>query len=300
MNMTKQVFIPLLLIFVSLSWAGSFIVVAGTTNEISPLHLGFLRFAVATPLMVCLLLIQKKPMRLPLSTLPSIIVLGLSGVTLLYIFQFTGIHLTTPSTGAVLINTNVIFIALLSAVFLHERFTWKKSIGIGMSFLGVASIMLSTVPLDQLSISNTFFFGSILVLVSALCWAIYSIVGKSLLQTYDEFTIITYSFLIGTLFYIPLVFPTVLPTIQTMSLAAWTGVLYLAVICSLFAYVGWYYALKRIEATKAAVFLNLIPLFTMIMAVSLGEQLTWWFIIGAILIISGVYVTQQAQSRSMT
>ena len=138
------------------------------------------------------------------------------------------------------------------------------------------------------------------MLVSALCWAIYSIVGKSLLQTYDEFTIITYSFLIGTLFYIPLVFPTVLPTIQTMSLAAWTGVLYLAVICSLFAYVGWYYALKRIEATKAAVFLNLIPLFTMIMAVSLGEQLTWWFIIGAILIISGVYVTQQAQSRSMT
>jgi len=294
--MTKQLFMPTLLILVSLSWAGSFIVVDFTTDEVDPVHLGFLRFLVATPLMIGILLIQGKPLRLPRSTLPSLIVLGLTGVTLLYIFQFIGIYLTTPSTGAVLINTNVIFIALLSTVLFHERFTWRKTLGISTSFLGVGIIMLSTVPLHQFTMSNTFLIGSLFILLSALCWAIYSVVGKSLLKTYDEFTVITYVFLIGTLLYFPLVYPGVLTTLPTLSATTWGGVLYLAVICSLFAYLGWYYALKHIEAAKAAVFLNLIPLFTMGMAIVLGEKLTIWFAAGAILIISGVYVTHQAKT----
>jgi drug/metabolite transporter (DMT)-like permease len=162
----------------------------------------------------------------------------------------------------------------------------------------VTIILFATVPLEQFSFSNMFLLGSLFVLLSALCWAVYSIVGKTLLRTYDEITIITYAFIIGTLLYIPVVAPTITTTIHTMSFAAWGSVLYLALFCSIFAYLGWYYALKRIEAAKAAVFLNLIPLFTMIMAVLLGYQLTIGFIIGAMLIIGGVYLTQQARTRS--
>jgi len=140
--MNSKTPISLLLVFVSLAWAGSFVVVTMTVEEISPVDLGFLRFLIATPFMVLILLLSKKETRLPVKEFLSLSILGLTGVTFLYIFQFIGIEYTTASTAAVLINTNVIFVVLLSATFLREKFSLKKSAGIAISFFGVLVISL--------------------------------------------------------------------------------------------------------------------------------------------------------------
>jgi len=291
--MNKNLAIPVLLILVSFVWAGSFIVVEMTTKEMDPIDLGFLRFLVATPLMILLVVLRKKPLFLPRKELPWLIVLGLTGVTLLYLFQFLGIHYTNAPTASVLINTNVIFIAILSGLFLHEALTMRRITGIILSFIGVFVIMVSDIQQQEFTLNNLFFIGGILMLLSAFCWALYSFVGKRLLKTYDEFVITTYAFVFGTLFYIPFVVMHLVPVFQQTSLNGWLAVLYLALTCSLFGYLGWYYALKHIDASKAAVFLNFIPLFTILMSFFLGASLTWFFLLGAALIIYGVYLTQR-------
>lgn len=291
--MNKTVFIPVLLVLVSLVWAGSFIVVEMTTKEIDPIDLGFLRFLVATPLMFLLVFLQKKPLALPKKEFLWLVVLGLTGVTFLYLFQFIGIQYTNAPTASVLINTNVIFIAVLSVLFLHEALTKKRSIGIVLSFIGVFVIMFSDLSKQPFTLDNLFFIGGILMLLSAFCWALYSLVGKRLLKTYDEVVITTYAFGFGTLFYLPFVFLHIGPVLQQTSLNGWLAVLYLAFACSLFGYLGWCYALKHIDASKAAVFLNLIPLFTILMSVVLGKDITGFFLLGAGLIIYGVYLTQR-------
>lgn len=291
--MNKNLIIAVILILVSFVWAGSFIVVDITTKEMDPIDLGFLRFLVATPLMILIAVLRKKPLLLPKKELPWLVVLGLTGVTLLYLFQFLGIHYTNAPTASVLINTNVIFIAILSGLFLHETLTRKRVAGIVLSFIGVFVIMFSDFSKQALTFDNLFFIGGILMLLSALCWALYSFVGKRLLKTYDEFVITTYAFGFGTLFYIPFVVLHLGPVLQQTSLNGWLAVLYLALTCSIFGYLGWYYALKRIDASKAAVFLNFIPLFTILMSFFLGTSLTWFFLLGAALIIYGVYLTQK-------
>jgi drug/metabolite transporter (DMT)-like permease len=291
--MNKNLVITFILVLVSFVWAGSFIVVDITTKEMDPIDLGFLRFLVATPLMILLVIIRKKPLLLPKKELPWLIILGLTGVTLLYLLQFLGIHFTNAPTAAVLINTNVIFIAILSNLFLHETLTIRRVAGITLSFIGVFVIMFSDISKQALSFDNLFFIGSILMLLSAFCWALYSFVGKRLLKTYDEFVITTYAFGLGTLFYLPFVVLHLGPVLQQTSLNGWLAVLYLALICTLFGYLGWYYALKRIDASKAAVFLNLIPLFTILISFFLGTSLTWFFLLGAALILYGVYITQE-------
>jgi drug/metabolite transporter (DMT)-like permease len=291
--MNKNLIITVLLILVSFVWAGSFIVVDITTREIDPIDLGFLRFLVATPLMILIVVLRKKPLLLPKKELPWLVVLGLTGVTLLYLFQFLGIHFTNAPTASVLINTNVIFIAILSGLFLHETLTRKRVAGIVLSFLGVFVIMFSDISKQALTFDNLFFIGGILMLLSAFCWALYSFVGKRLLKTYDEFVITTYAFGLGTLFYIPFVVLHLGPVLLQTSLNGWLAVLYLALTCSIFGYIGWYYALKQIDASKAAVFLNFIPLFTILMSFFLGTSLTWFFLLGAALIIYGVYITQE-------
>jgi len=293
MLMNKNLIMTLLLILVSFVWAGSFIVVEITTKEIDPIDLGFLRFLVATPLMFLLVVLLKKPLLLPKKELPWLVVLGLTGVTLLYLFQFLGIHYTNAPTASVLINTNVIFIAILSGLLLHETLTRKRIAGIVLSFIGVFVIMFSDLSTQEMTFDNLFFIGGILMLLSAFCWALYSLVGKRLLRRYDEFVITTYAFGLGTLFYLPFVFLHIGPVLQQTSLDGWLAVLYLALTCSLFGYLGWYYALKHIDASKAAVFLNFIPLFTILMSFFLGASFSWIFLLGAGLIIYGVYLTQR-------
>ena len=283
-----------LLILISFIWAGSFIVVKTITTEIDPIDLGFLRFLVATPLMLILLLSRGRDPRLTRKAIPSLIILGLTGVTFLYLFQFIGINLTNASTASVLINTNPIFIALLSAFFLPERFSVKKMLGILLSFLGVVVVVFSNLSNGSFTVNNLVLMGSIFVLLSALCWAIYSVVGKRMLKLYDNLTITTYAFCLGTLFFPPFVLSDISIVFRTISVNGWLSILYLAVGCSLFGYIGWYYALQRTEASKAAVFLNFIPIFTIMMSYFLGEPITWFFLIGAILIIYGVYLTQKS------
>ncbi len=290
--MNKNLLIGLLLILVSLVWAGSFIVVDVVTQEMDPIDLGFLRFLVATPLMFLLVVLRKKPILLPKKELPWLIILGLTGVTLLYLLQFLGIHFTNAPTASVLINTNVIFIAVLSGAFLHEALTRKRIVGIVLSFLGVVVIMFSDFSKLEMTFDNLFFIGGLFMLLSAFCWALYSLIGKRLLRTYDEFVITTYAFGFGTVCYIPFVIFHIAPVLQQTSLDGWFAVLYLALACSLFGYLGFYYALKHIYASKAAVFLNFIPLFTILMSFFLGASLTWFFLLGAGLIIYGVSLAQ--------
>lgn len=293
MLMNKNHLIAFLLVLVSFVWAGSFLVVEAATKEIDPVDLGFLRFLVATPLMLLLVVLRKKPLKIPRKELPWLVVLGLTGVTFLYLFQFIGIHYTNAPTASVLINTNVIFIAILSGLFLHEALTGKRIAGIALSFIGVIVIMVSDIQKQQWTLDNLFFIGGILVLLSAFCWALYSFVGKRLVQTYDEFVITAYAFGFGTVCYVPFVILDIHLVFQQISLNGWLAVLYLALTCTLFGYLGWYYALKHIDASKAAVFLNFIPLFTILMSVFLGANLSWFFFLGAGLIIYGVYLTQK-------
>jgi len=292
--MNRNILLGLLLLLVSFVWAGSFIVVEFATTEMDPVDLGFLRFLVATPLMFLLVLFKKTSLRVSRRELPWLIVLGLTGVTFLYLFQFLGIHYTNAPTASVLINTNVIFIAILSSVFLHETLTAKRIAGILLSFIGVIVIMFSDLSTQKITFDNLFLFGGVLMLLSALCWALYSLVGKHLLQSYDEFVTTAYAFGLGTLFYLPFVIFHLGTTLQHTSFQGWLAVLYLALTCSLFGYLGWYYGLKHIDASKAAVFLNFIPLFTILMSFFLGTNFTWMFLLGAGLIIYGVYLTQRS------
>ena len=291
--MNSKTYISLLLALVSLVWAGSFVAVRITVEEISPVDLGFLRFFVATPFMVLILLLSKKENRLPIKDFLSLSVLGLTGVTLLYIFQFIGIEYTNASTAAVLINTNVIFIVVLSAIFLKEHFSFKKSLGIALSFFGVIVVVFAQMTNENIVFGNVFLIGCIFMILSALCWAIYSIVGKKLLDKYDPFTVTTYAFILGTIFFLPFVMPDITEVVQNISFNGWIAILYLALICSVFGYVTWYYALSKIEAGRAVVFLNLIPLFTIVISFFTGEIPTFLFLIGASLIIYGVYQTQK-------
>lgn len=291
--MRLNLIISAVLIFVSLAWAGSFVAVKLIVDEISPIDLGFLRFLIATPCIFLILFFKKGNLNVIKKEFWRLTILGLTGVTLLYIFQFSGIEYTTASTSAVLINLNVIFIAILSGVFLKEEFNINKIFGIFCSFLGVIVIIFAQMTNENIVFSNLFLLGCLFIILSAFFWAIYSIVGKSLLVKYDNLTVTSYAFLLGSMFYLPFVVPRIFEEIPKVSINGWIAVFYLGIICSVFGYVGWYYALSKTEASKTAVFLNLIPMFTIIISFFIAETPNILFFIGTAFIMMGIYIAQK-------
>jgi drug/metabolite transporter (DMT)-like permease len=285
---------PLLLACTSFIWAGSFIAVGLTYSEIPPILLGIFRFALATPLMIVILFLRKQKLFLPKKEWMQVLILGLTGVTFIYIFQFIGVSLTTPATASAIINTNVILIALLSRIFLKERFTLLKKIGIPLSFCGVFVIVLGQMTNETLVVDTLFLTGCILVLASALCWAVYSIVGKNLLRTYSPLQVTTNAFLIGFLCYLPFTLLYLDYDYLHISLNGIIAIMYLGIFCSVIAYPTWSYLLSKQDAGQTAVFLTLIPFFTMILSILIiKETITPLFVIGAIFIMCGVYLTQK-------
>ncbi len=290
LQMNKDYLLAVLLAFVAIFWGGSFLVVKYMASEITAVDLGFLRFLIATPLMLLYCIFTKKLEVPSRRQIPSLVVLGLTGVTFLYLFQFVGIRLTNASTASVLINTNVIFITVLSFVFLHERTTVRQVVGVALSFGGVVGVVFSNISISQLNFSNSFFLGCLLMLLSALCWAVYSVVGKQLLRSMNNLTVTTYAFLLGTILYLPFVFRSIPGALSVLSFSGWLAVLYLGLFCSIFCYLGWYNALSKIDAGRAAVFLNVIPLSAIGLSVVVGELITPLFLVGAVLIVYGVHL----------
>ncbi len=280
-----------LLLATMLIWAGSFIFIKIGLEEIGPYNLAFYRFILASPILLILAKIREGLKRLNLRDFPKIVILSLTGVTLLYATQFTALMYTTATNASILINTSVIFIALISFIA-GEKFTKLRVLGIVMSFIGVMMIISKGHPLEFFTTKTI--FGDLLMILNGFLWSIYTITGKNLLEKYGPMTLTSYAFVLGSILLYPFAAYEGLKNPFEFSTILLTSIAYLAILCSVFAYVVWYDALQKMDAARVAVFIYLIPLFTAIMAYfALNEKIDVYTAFGGIITMIGIYLTEK-------
>ena len=283
---------------VAIAWAGSFIFIKVGLSEIPPITLAFIRFAIAFPVMGVLTFLtganKSTQLQLKRDFLPFSI-LALTGVTILYIFQFYSLKFTTASTGSILINTTVIFMAILSAIFLKEKLSGRKIAGIIIAFFGLF-IVISNFTFDVFTINAQELLGGVLMIAAAISWAVYSIYSKKILQSHSPMVTTTIVFGLGALYLMPFtLLESPLSVITEITWLGWASILYLSLICSVFAYVAWNRALSRLETVKAGMFIYFIPVITSVLSYFLlGEEITLATTIGGVLVLIGVYLTETA------
>jgi drug/metabolite transporter (DMT)-like permease len=136
--------------------------------------------------------------------------------------------------------------------------------------------------------------GYFLMIAASACWAAYSVLGKRIVKKYSPMLVTTIVFGLGTAYLVPFsIMEYPWPSLLEISPLGWSSVLYLAIPCSTVAYVLWYESLKWLEATKVAVFLYMIPVFTLVFShIFLGESLLYSTILGIGFVIAGVHLTQ--------
>jgi drug/metabolite transporter (DMT)-like permease len=282
--------------------AGSYLCGKTALREIPPLPLGLLRFLGASALLSLLLLRVRPPgQRLPpRSAWPQLLVLSFVVVPVSQGFFQTGLALTTAAHAALLYSLTPLFVLLLAQALRRELPGARTALGTLIALAGTLYVL----AWRGLDLSRGPLVGDLLLLVAVVAWALFTAEGRPLVTAYGPLPVIAWTLIAGTAMYLPLglaslAAPGAVHRIVHASRAAWLGVAYLVLVTSVVAYLLWYWALAHLPAARVAVFTNLQPLATAVLAhVFLGEHVTPQFIGGALVVISGVVLAQLRAPRT--
>jgi drug/metabolite transporter (DMT)-like permease len=264
------------------------------TREISPISLTFFRWAFAVlPLIALAWLVERPNWRAAwrewkLHLLQS--VLGLTGYTLLL---YAALGLTGAVNASVISAINPATIALGAAIFLHERLNRVQSLGIAVAFVGV-SVVLTGGDLGQL-IEQGFGVGDLLVIGSVIAWTVYSLISRRLETPPITATSVQAVFAVVTM--LPLIAFTGVSLPSTTGGAL--GLAYIVVFPSMAGYALWNIGASRVGPARAGIFLNLLPVFTVLIALAFGATLEVPALVGGAVVIVGVWLTLHVR-RSTT
>ena len=237
---------------------------------------------------------RRQPILINRNQLVYLGLLGFLGVTLHQWLQSFGLITAQASTTAWIIAIVPVFIALLGWIFLKERLLGLQKFGIIIAVLGVLLVVSGG---DFFAIFNGSFgvIGDYFILISALNWAIFSVLSRRTLLENPAavmmFYVMTWGWLFATVF---LFRSQEISLILGLSFRGWLAVGFLGIVCSGMAYIAWYDALKIRTASQVGVFLYIEPLVTLgLAAVLLEEAITIASIAGGISILLGVWLVNR-------
>ena len=278
-----------LLLLQTLTASATHIVAKGVVQDVDTLTLTFLRSLISSAGLLLFVFWRGSTLRVERADYGTIALLAVLATVnqLLYLY---GMKFTTPANGALLYASTPVFVLLLSSFFLKERITPKKSAGIFLAFTGVVVVIFER----GLSLSSEYNYGNLVILTAVTCWALFTIKGKPMVIKYGATRATTLATVVGGLMLFPFaIVPAASFPYAQLSRLDWAGIFYLGIGTSIISYFLWYYALKRIEAGKLAVFSNGQPIVAAILSVIfLDYTITGNFMAGAAITIVGVILTQ--------
>jgi drug/metabolite transporter (DMT)-like permease len=284
----------LILVLQILLSGGTHVVAKAATNTVPPVVLTFLRTLISSTLYVAYIIYAKLPFKYRGKDLVSIFFLGLISVPVNQFIFLYGIKRTTATNAALLYSLTPVIVMFISHFYLKEKITLSKALGALIALSGVIIIIGE----KGITLGLTYIKGDLLVFSAVVAWAMYTVLGRKLVIKHGAINTTIYSALIGSIAFSPFgVAASVNYRYSEISTGTWMEIIYLGIITSIVGYVLWYYALSKIDATRVAVFTNGQPIATAILsAIFLGQVITTTFIIGAVITITGVLITQQNPS----
>ena len=269
-------------------WGGTFAIGRVIAQTLSPFTAGFGRFAVASIFLWLLTSFKgEKLAKLNSRQILLVICLGLSGVVAYNLFFFLGLKDISASRAGLIIALNPVCITLASRIFFQEKLTYLKLVGIVTSLIG-AGLIITKGNISAM-FSQGVGKGELAILGCVISWVIYSLVGKLAMQKLSPLTTTTYGIWVGTALLLPFAIWEQDNHLPQIDLLTGLGLGYLGILATVIAF-NWYYeGIQAVGASKAAIFINLVPMFAITFGtIFLQESLSTVILLGGGLVILGV------------
>jgi drug/metabolite transporter (DMT)-like permease len=277
--------------FAVLVWGASFIATKVALNDVSPITIVWLRFSMGVVILGIAVAVRKQLALPDKNEWGYFALLGFLGITFHQWLQSNGLKTSEASTTAWIVATTPVFMALLGWLVLKEGLGWVKVTGILLAALGVLLVVTNG---DLLSITRGKFgaVGDILILISSLNWAVFSVLSRRGLKTHPAARMMFFVMALGWAFSSILFFSGEgLGEIPQLTTNGWLGISFLGIFCSGLAYIAWYDALQALSTAQTGVFLYIEPLVAVVVAaIILAEPITWASLVGGGVILFGVWL----------
>ncbi|MDE6264688.1 MAG: DMT family transporter [Paramuribaculum sp.] len=255
-------------------------------HGMTPLWIFIIRFAIAylCTLMLCHGKLWADSAKDELCLIAS----GLTGGSLYFIAENSALKLTFASNVSLIICATPVLTLFLCSIFYKQRIRFRELAGSFIAICGVSIVILNGSL--NFGINPA---GDILVLIAALCWAVYCLLLKHLNIRYSNLFITRKVFFYG--FVSSLLWSVFEPLPQPDSGAIASivfNLLFLSIVASFLCFIIWNKAVQVLGPEKTANYIYFTPVITIISSsLILGEPVTLWLLAGGCIIIAGVYLT---------
>jgi drug/metabolite transporter (DMT)-like permease len=272
-----------------LIWGTTFLVTKVVLREIGPLQLTELRFVLAFLLLAPLA--ARQGFHLKQIFTKEYMLFGLTGTTLYYVLQNVGLTLTSVSSTVLILASVPALTTILAVIFLKERIGKSQIIGIGLVTVGVVLVSLEG---GQGETYAHPLLGNLIIFVSGLSWAIYTIQGRKMASGQPALVMAAAGIGAGMLQLLPLAgWELATRGLPHLSGMGWLGVAFLSFASSGLTTYLWNDALHYLPASVASSYINLVPIIGIATAYLLGEQPPLIQITGGVLAILGVLLSSR-------
>ena len=278
------------------AWGGTFVAAKFATIDSSIETASLLRFIIASLALLAILYLRLGNLpRLNLHQAFYIMLLGLTGIAVYNLFFFFGLQSVEAGRGALIITSNPIWVALGAAWFFRQKIRPGQLLGLILCIVGV-SIVLSKGDIATLLTADVG-SGELALLGCALSWAAYTLLGKKLMHSeysLDPLTLVSYSCVSGSMILVlwMLLSGQGFSARLTPELAISIG--YLALLGTVAGFVWYFQGVRELGAAQGSAFVFLVPVTAILLGIIiLDETITLSLFIGAVLILSGVYLVNR-------
>ncbi|MFN8475108.1 MAG: DMT family transporter [Anaerolineae bacterium] len=276
---------------VVLIWGLNFVALKVGLSEINTLAFAGIRFAIATLTMVVLVRITRENLRVQKGDFWKIMGLGVMGQGGYQVIFMSGMARWSAGPASLILATSPIWVALIGRVT-GERISRWAWLGILLSFGGLLLLIQGGV---EGNMDAEHIWGGVLLLLSAIGWALYTVVSRPFLHRYSPLKLTALTMVLGTW---PLYLVALPSAIQqnwrSVSPVAWASLIYSALFAIVVAYVIWYVSIQRVGSARTSVYSNLVPVVAMILAwVLLGERIAPIQLVGGAIVLFGIALTRK-------
>jgi drug/metabolite transporter (DMT)-like permease len=269
----------------------SYAAVRLTVDDLGPITLAFVRLVLGWMVVRLCSLLGPRPARISRSDRWALFWMGVVGFTLAMATSHWGLYWSTATNGALLLAVEPVTMIGLSPLLLGERLTYREGWGTLLAIAGATVVVVNGIPGLTLALMPHW-RGDLLLLLSGVCYAAYSLIGRAVLARHSSLTVTARSLFWGMVTTAPLAVAEWLggraPILGAVGVV---GGLYLGIVMTGLGYLVWNWALERVTAARAAVFLNVQPLVGALLGVAwLGEPATVFTAAGGALILAGLWL----------
>lgn len=284
----KAIFIMLLTIFV---WGVSFLSIKVVVQVIPPMSQGAVRFLIASAILVVVKKMSGNKQKIERKDYKDLLAVGAIGISLYFYFENSSMLYLPTSIAGILIATIPIFTMISDAIFYKVAIPKIKWIGVVLSIFGVY-LIVSNQEIGIGADRSIFLTGLAMMIGAIFSWIVYAMFMKKLSYKYDSLTITCYQSIVGALCFLPFSFGEEILWSQ-IDFVIILNLIFLSVICSAMAFLGYNFAVAKIGASESSIYLNLMPIVTMIAGVLIfKERLGYMQIVGSILVLASIYIVE--------